>query len=200
MKKNLLYILFSIIGALFDFGFSVLGRDTLRLPLFIDTIGTYTMTLVAGPLYGTLCAVIYAGMSIFGAYKSVSLCLYAICSVSEVFILYYCFVRPMRRAEERGLPWFSGGKIARLVLIAIFLCVLTSVTGGIIATINTIYFNTPDISSFPEVLFKAGFMQQGMPVLAANILSRIPVNIVDRPLCLIAAFGIYNVVTHNSNR
>jgi hypothetical protein len=48
----------------------------------------------------------------------------------------------------------------------------------------------PDYALHPHTFFKLGLMRNRLPLLAVDILSRIPVNIVDR---FITAFGGYGL-------
>jgi hypothetical protein len=43
---------------------------------------------------------------------------------------------------------------------------------------------------YPEDTFKLGLIRNNMPVLAAAILSRIPINIVDRFIGIFCGYGI----------
>ncbi|MDR1420741.1 MAG: hypothetical protein LBI86_10235, partial [Treponema sp.] len=47
-----------------------------------------------------------------------------------------------------------------------------------------VYYRTP------ELYFKLGLLRNGLPLLASEILARIPVNIVDRPVSVFGAYGI----------
>jgi hypothetical protein len=72
--------------------------------------------------------------------------------------------------------------------------VTVSVLGGII---DFIYYEIlPGIKLHfsPEDTFKMGLLRNPMPILAVDIISRIPVNIVDRFIVIFGGFFISHLV------
>jgi hypothetical protein len=89
--------------------------------------------------------------------------------------------------EKPSLNSFTGiGAI--LLVLAMIDCVAVSITGGIIDFIITV-LNTPRSFS-PEDSFKLGLLQNNVPLLATAILSRIPINIIDRIVVVFGGYGI----------
>jgi len=74
------------------------------------------------------------------------------------------------------------------MLIAVLDCIMVSVTGGIIDYIITL-FSAPKVF-YPEDSFKIGLLRNNAPLLASAILSRIPINIVDRFFTIFGGYGV----------
>jgi hypothetical protein len=70
------------------------------------------------------------------------------------------------------------------------MCLTVSLLGGLIDFITTTALEIQNNEVNPSTLFKLGLLRNRLPLLAVDILSRIPVNIVDR---FIVAFGGYSV-------
>jgi hypothetical protein len=68
-------------------------------------------------------------------------------------------------------------------------CLLISVVGGIIDFVLYNLLAAPR-GAYPEDIFKLGLYRNNVPALAAAILSRIPINIVDRFIAIFGGYGI----------
>ena len=83
-------------------------------------------------------------------------------------------------------PWIC------FLLLVILDCAAISVAGGII---DTILFNIPggpqqEVLPHSVYTLKLGLLRGNMPFLAAAILARIPVNIVDRFIVIFGGYGV----------
>jgi len=87
-------------------------------------------------------------------------------------------------------PSFNSfiGVAAKLLVLAVLDCIVVSISGGIIDFIIT--RNSAPRPIFPEDTFKLGLLRNNVPVLATAILSRIPINIVDRFIAIFGGYGI----------
>jgi hypothetical protein len=74
------------------------------------------------------------------------------------------------------------------MLLYIVCCFAISILGGVIDFIFHYRLSNPKIYFSAEDTLKMGLLRSNIPVLAMNILSRIPVNLVDR---FIVIFGGY---------
>ena len=177
--------------------FSYLLNIQLKIPLFVDTIFTVAMCFTAGLLPGILTGVLSPLASFFRDYLLTGLSFeirfsfFTICILAEVLLV--CFFHAKIKSQEEvflqkpSLNSFTGVATHLLVLVALD-CIVVSVCGG---TIDFILgkFSAPLASSFEDV-FELGLLRNNVPVLASAILSRIPINIVDR---FIAVFGGYGL-------
>jgi hypothetical protein len=89
--------------------------------------------------------------------------------------------------ENPSLQSFIGVAALLLVLAALD-CLVVSVSGGIIDYTLTI-LKAPRTFS-PEDSFKLGLLRNNVPLLATAILSRIPINIVDRFIVIFGGYGV----------
>jgi hypothetical protein len=130
---------------------------------------------------------------------------FIICSCAEVVLIYLLNpVAAHRPHVEKNLV-LSGRNIsvlqkktvasfvnifAGLVLLYIVSCIAISVLGGLIDYIYHVKLLKPKMYFSAEDAFKIGLMHSGIPVPAVDILSRIPVNIVDRFIVIFSGFFV----------
>jgi hypothetical protein len=115
--------------------------------------------------------------------------LFVICSLAEVFILFA--LKPKNQQQTDKTILFYAGIIIGLLLCYI-ICVLTvSILGGIIHYVSAFFSDLHLLySPNPVDNFKLNFVMFDVSKLAVNILSRIPVNIVDRFIVIFGGYGI----------
>jgi hypothetical protein len=120
---------------------------------------------------------------------------YAVCSISEVMLI-WAFTRkfPVRKASPASEPFSFISTFAILLLLYIADFVTISVLGGIIDFI--FYAILPGLKSHfsPEDTFKMGLLRNTMPLLAVDIISRIPINIVDRFITIFGGFCLSRLI------
>jgi hypothetical protein len=179
-----------------------------RLPLFLDTVFTAAMTLYAGvwaglatgllcypPLFA-LCGIYLAGLSPDAAWAGA---VFLPCVIVELLLvrsfrplLFRSSMKnPAAFGERRSLDLFFSAAVP-LLLLVILDCAAVSAAGGII---DTLLFNIPggprqDEQSHSAYTLKLGLVRGNMPFLAAAVLSRIPINIVDRFVVIFGGCGI----------
>jgi len=117
--------------------------------------------------------------------------IFYICVIVEVLLV--CFFHGKMKKREgvflQKPSLQSFVYVAPLLLgLAALDCIAVSITGGIIDFALVIHQVPRGIS--PEDTFKLGLLRNNVPLLATAILSRIPINIVDR---FIAVFGGYGI-------
>jgi len=173
--------------------------------MFLDTIFTITVTLLAGPFWGSLTGAstnIIIHTIEFWGWEGY---LFALCNVATA-LLTYLFMRLFPR--ELSLPHrqdalfnfgalpksrrfaFAMERIVVLTLLSFKLCLAMSVMGGFISAMIQIFdpsrIGMPDLSpyQFHEITPKH------VSFILAEIIVRIPMNIIDR---LVSAFGGYAI-------
>jgi hypothetical protein len=180
-----------------------------RLPLFMDTIFTNLMTFVAGPFWGMAVAIMTAALSGAFTFEFWGTYLYVICSAAGVLLIWiFCrgfdhtLERELRRRvsveAETGIwqdpPEQSRARFIRvisiLMILSVFMCVTVSVLGGLIAFIISDILSGQETHTTPEFFFRLGLLRRNIPVLWADILGRIPVNIPDRLISVYGAYGL----------
>jgi hypothetical protein len=174
--------------------------DIAKIPLYLDTVFTVAMCFAAGLFPGLFTGVILSPLFIlfalrrllgFPYYLIMPRLIFTICVIVEVLLV--CFFLTRIKAQEAeffkkpSLQSFMGFAPLLLTLAALA-CLAASITGGIIGfTLNILQAPRP---YFTEDTLKLGLLQNNVPVLAAAVLSRIPINIADRFIVIFGGFGI----------
>jgi len=165
----------------------------MKFPLFLDTVFNVAVAFAAGLVPGLVTALLsYVALNSWaiGFYP------FILCSIVEVLLV--CLLMPAnqgkKHAERAALPAAKAfsyiSVFARLMVLYIVCSLAVSVLGGVIDYLHYTVLSNPKLSFSAEDTFKIGLLRSGIPVLAMDILSRIPVNIVDR---FIVIFGGYFV-------
>jgi hypothetical protein len=164
----------------------VLLVSLLRMPLFMDTLFTLAVTFLAGPLWGFVTAALT--QIVLAIYqRTLSDMLYLFCSSSAVFLVWSFHSRYHLLEEGGGYGVFN--LVSLLLILSLYMCILISISGGLIAwLIPILWKQTPNYGT-PESYFKMGMLLNRYPILLAEILSRFPVNIPDRFLSVYGAYG-----------
>jgi len=175
-------------------------HSKMGIPLYVDTILNAAMCfsagLVSAIITGTLLfPVINYWINIFLRGPLIELGLFRniwiICIVAEIILVWF-FYKKMKKREavflENPALYTFIGVAAQLLVLAVLDCIVISVTGGIIDYVLS-SFSMPRTFS-PEDNFKLGLLRNNVPLLATAILSRIPINIVDRFIVIFGGYGI----------
>ena len=183
-----------ILAAGANFGLSTLLVHVLKVPLFVDTLFTAAVSFTAGLLPGLLTALLTQTAT---GIREGSVTPFVLCSIAEVVLV--CRFNPVStykrrqsdnlttiRQERAIASWVSI--FAGLFLLYIVACIAISVLGGLIDFVYHSVLSNPKQYFSAEDTFKIGLLRSSIPVLATDILSRIPVNLVDR---FIVIFGGY---------
>ncbi|MBO4728502.1 MAG: hypothetical protein J5631_08800 [Spirochaetaceae bacterium] len=181
-RRYIIISISTILCIVINFGFNHLAVFILHVPLFLDTIGTVTVTFLFGWIPGLICALATTTIeSIICDYFLQLPMLYVICSFSAVLIcqIFKNFIFNTDIIIVR---------ISYLFILSIAMCIIISVLGGIIDTICVTYSNYKSYYPVASDFFKPNFIKLGLSQLGTNIISRFPINIVDR---LITSFIAY---------
>jgi hypothetical protein len=199
LVRGLKPLLLCILAAGANYALNTLSIFILKLPLFLDTVFTCAVTFVAGPVAGIAVAVL---TTIIISFRDSSTWLFVLCRITEVLLVWFmkpgprAAVWPFRRRGAEPSPESPEIKtsfintFAALLLLYIAACVAVSVLGGILDFILYDVFTNEKLHYSPEDTFKMGLLRNGPPILLANILSRIPINIVDRFIVIFGGFAI----------
>ena len=195
--KYLKLILICLIAAGLNYLLNTVSIYLFKIPLFLDTIFNAAVCFAAGLIPGLITALL---SYIFLSIRNGNFDPFVLCAITEVILIW--FLKPAalpQRDKLRTIPaknWPQNletlfvSTIARLMFIFIICCITISILGGLIDFIYyTVLANLKPYFSAEDV-FKIGLLRSNIPVLFMNILSRIPVNLVDR---FIVIFGGYFV-------
>jgi hypothetical protein len=81
-------------------------------------------------------------------------------------------------------------RVIMLWLLSFTLCIVMSVQGGLTAALIEFLGTPASGAEGPERLFKLTLLRRNLPLVGIEILSRIPLNVIDR---LVSVFGAYGV-------
>jgi hypothetical protein len=211
LKKTVMFLL-CITGAFLNIAICKLFAGAAALPLYLDTVLTISITLSCGLFWGILCGVLTNFISHtflyfwgWGGYLFI-LCNAATAVITYLFIRF--FPRELNLTGKKDVPAdipvknilrksrildFVMDRIIVITLLSFFLCIAMSILGGLIAAFIQLLRPSPNgLASNPASYTDLGLtmFRQGFPLILAEILSRIPMNIIDR---LISAFSGYGI-------
>ena len=187
-RKIIKLAVFCVLATFMNLLLSAFVMNFLRFPLFLDTVFTAAIAFSAGLVPGIFVAVLtWLIPCVF--HKSITF--FVICSIAEVLLI--CALKPPApdipdfASKEKIMSSYTS--LASKLFLLYILCVITiSVLGGAVNYIMQLYIEEHSRYFSVDDTFKPGLIIYNLPALAINILSRIPVNIVDR---FIVIFGGY---------
>jgi hypothetical protein len=212
MRKKLVMFLLCLAGALLNVAICKLFAGAAALPLYMDTVLTISITLSCGLFWGILCGVLTNFIShtflYFWGWEGYLfiLCNAATAVIAFLFVRFfprelnltgkrdasaaYMPVKDMSRKSQ--LLDFVMDRIIVITLLSFFLCIAMSILGGLIATFIQLLRSSDGLVSNPASYTDLGLtmFRQGFPLILAELLSRIPLKIIDR---LISSFGGYGI-------
>lgn len=186
-RKIIKLVVICIFAALMNILLNRFFMNFLKFPLFLDTVFTAAITFAAGLIPGIFVVVLNCLFTLI-FHRGINF--FILCSLAEVLLI--CALKPSApdipdfTPKEKIIAFYTG-VAAKLMLLYILCAVTVSVLGGVIDYVSQLFLETHFHYSVADY-FKLGFIMNNFPLLAVNILSRIPVNIVDR---FIVIFGGY---------
>lgn len=183
-RKKLLFFILSILCGFLDYLICDLVAWVNQLPLFCDTIFIMALSFFAGPWWGVLAGFFYHLID-FALHRTMELGhLFMLCHFLAALTAGYFKILFIKKSDSRFLLF------VKLNILVIVLCLVMSVSGGIISYIlNNIeaYNKASSQTDFLTFLWQNKFNSK----LILQIAVRIPVNIADRFICTFAAWGVY---------
>ena len=183
-RKRALFFTLSIIAGLLDYLICDLVAWVNHLPLFCDTIFIMGLSFLAGPWWGVLAGFFYHLID-FLLNRTLELGhLFMLCHFIAALTTGYFKILFIKETDTK----FSI--FIKLILLSLVLCLVMSISGGIIGYIlNNIeaYKAASSQTDFLTFLWDNKFHSK----LLLQIAVRIPVNIADRFICTFAAWGVY---------
>jgi hypothetical protein len=183
-RKKLLFFILSILCGFLDYLICDLVAWVNHLPLFCDTIFIMALSFFAGPWWGVLAGFFYHLID-FALHRTMELGhLFMLCHFLAALTAGYFKILFIKKSDSRFLLF------VKLNILVIVLCLVMSVSGGIISNIlNNIeaYNKASSQTDFLTFLWQNKFNSK----LLLQIAVRIPVNIADRFICTFAAWGVY---------
>ena len=218
MRKTIVMLFLCIAASLLNLAINKLCL-LVDFPLYLDTVLTVSVTLLYGPVWGSLTGAltnIIANTLVLDVYGWASY-LFALCNIATA-LLTWLFVRFFMRelgfeasvrqnkVETQNLPGPNlesrrldtvMNRLIVLVFLAFVLCIAMSILGGLIsAFIQFLLASSGSAQPNPAATqLSSTLFSRQLPVVAVEILSRIPINIIDRLITVFAAYGIAKAVS-----
>jgi len=184
-------LLLCVAAGLLNWFIHFLAFETLGFPLFIDTIFTAALTFYAGLIPGLATVLLFQMYWPFFVDTHVSP--FSIVSIIEVIIIW-------RLRPDSGPTWpgLRGRRAfaesinicAGLMLLYIAVSVSASVSGGLIDYIRFTRVELYRRFFAPNDVFRFAFYDSGFHPLAIAILSRFPINLIDRFIVITGGFAV----------
>lgn len=162
-------------------------QQKLELPLFMDTLGSITVAFIFGGVPAIICATISQIIMFFVEhYASAIILLYVTTVYAAIGVV--CLFRKSLKETDSVL-----NTIFIIFLISILMALCVSISGGIV---NAICIYVQDITGYAiqdnaaTSYFQVDLLKMGLSSIPTYILSRIPGNLIERPIITVISFGI----------
>jgi len=187
-KKIFLKIIIGIVaGIILNILPMHLIQQKLELPLFMDTLGSITVAFIFGGVPAIICATISQIIMFFVEhYASAIILLYVTTVYAAIGVV--CLFRKSLKETDSVL-----NTIFIIFLISILMALCVSISGGIV---NAICIYVQDITGYAiqnnaaTSYFQVDLLKMGLSSIPTYILSRIPGNLIERPIITVISFGI----------
>jgi len=210
MRKFILLFFFSITGAALNVGINrVFAVSGIGLPLYIDTVLTITVTFIGGLFWGCLTGALtnIAGHTLnFWGWEGY---LFTLCSITTAVIT-WLFIRafPVELTfnQNKKTHAFNYSKsrqldklmniVFALTLLSFVLCIAMSIMGGLISFFIEIIRTQSTQNDVMNPASQPSGFYAGFPLILREIVSRIPINIIDRIISVFAGFGFAKIISY----
>lgn len=159
----------------------------LELPLFMDTLGSITVAFIFGGVPAIICATISQIIMFFVEhYASAIILIYVTTVYAAIGVV--CLFRKSLQETDSVL-----NTIFIIFFISILMALCVSISGGIV---NAICIYVQDITGYAiqdnaaTSYFQVDLLKMGLSSIPTYILSRIPSNLIERPIITVISFGI----------
>lgn len=159
----------------------------LELPLFMDTLGSITVAFIFGGLPAIICATISQIIMFFVEhYASAIILIYVTTVYAAIGVV--CLFRKSLQETDSVL-----NTIFIIFFISILMALCVSISGGIV---NAICIYVQNITGYAiqdnaaTSYFQVDLLKMGLSSIPTYILSRIPSNLIERPIITVISFGI----------
>lgn len=175
-----------IIAALLNYALEYFAAYIIKIPLFLDTIFTITITFYCGPIPALFSTILYSIPSSLIVNAPIYM-LFNFCSLAIIFITYGLMRYNEKNNNSKLLTFLY------LILAALLAGFVSSIIGGFIHTIALLLY--PDVVGeiTTEKFVLSLFSKNGNLILSA-ILGRIPTTCLDRVISNLVGWGLYTLL------
>ena len=187
-KKIFLKIIIGIVaGIILNILPMYLIQYKLELPLFMDTLGSITVAFIFGGVPAIICATISQIIMFFVEHYASAIILIYVTTVYAAIGVVCLFRKSLQETDSVLNTTFI------IFFISILMALCVSISGGIV---NAICIYVQDITGYAiqdnaaTSYFKVDLLKMGLSSIPTYILSRIPSNLIERPIITVISFGI----------
>lgn len=159
----------------------------MELPLFMDTLGSITVAFIFGGIPAIICATLSQIIMFFVEhYASAIILLYVTTVYAAIGVV--CLFRKSLQETDSVL-----NTVFIIFFISILMALAVSIIGGIV---NAICIYVQDITGYAiqdnaaTSYFQIDLLKMGLSSIPTYILSRIPSNLIERPIIAVISFGV----------
>lgn len=159
----------------------------LELPLFMDTLGSITVAFIFGGVPAIICATISQIIMFFVEHYASAIILIYVTTVYAAIGVVRLFRKSLQETDS------VLNTIFIIFFISILMALCVSISGGIV---NAICIYVQDITGYAiqdnaaTSYFQVDLLKMGLSSIPTYILSRIPSNLIERPIITVISFGI----------
>lgn len=187
-KKIFLKIIIGIVaGIILNILPMYLIQYKLELPLFMDTLGSITVAFIFGGVPAIICATISQIIMFFVEHYASAIILIYVTTVYAAIGVVRLFRKSLQETDS------VLNTIFIIFFISILMALCVSISGGIV---NAICIYVQDITGYAiqdnaaTSYFQVDLLKMGLSSIPTYILSRIPSNLIERPIITVISFGI----------
>jgi hypothetical protein len=182
-------VILCLIATAANFGLSRIS-GLLGLGLYLDTVFTVTAAF-AGSLGAGLITAALSTIAYGLTYTYWGFWLFGLCSAAAALLTHgvHRFFLSRYVSSPKGEEPPPLDRIIMLVVLSLVMCVLMSLMGALISVFIQLVLRRPIHDVSAETWLKVGLLKQGLHLAAAELLARIPVNIVDRFISVFGGYG-----------
>jgi energy-coupling factor transport system substrate-specific component len=171
----------ALLLAVFNTALGYSNSHILRLPLFLDTIGTLVSTALLGLIPGLITAVVTHTIPHLLPFLPSDFIHWVFCSI----------------ASALALRLFIRYGLFENMLHAITVSVVVTLANALVGAVTAVFFFS-GLTDHPVDYLMTGFLTIGQDLLGASFWSRIPVNLIDKGIAVFIALGLYRWCRKNT--
>jgi hypothetical protein len=179
--------------------------------LYLDTVFTVAVTLTGGLFWGAVCGALTNLIEYSVWFWGWEAYLFALCNIATAVVTWLfmrLFPRELGFARKTAAAVsYKSTRLSRamdriiaVILLAFALCLVMSVTGGLISAV--IWGANPSYPYEGSLLIRLGktMFTGNVPTFVREIAARIPVNMIDRLITAFAGYGVAVLIQRTVNK
>ncbi|WP_296692872.1 ECF transporter S component [Treponema sp. UBA7567] len=183
-RKRFVFFALSVLAGLLDYLICDFVAWINHLPLFCDTVFIMALSFLAGPWWGVLAGFFYHLIDFILNRTLEPGHLFMLCHFLAALTAGYFKILFIKKTDT------GHAVFVKLIVLSIALCLVMSISGGIISYILSFveaYNHASSQTDFLTFLWENRFRSKLLLLIAV----RLPVNFADRLICTFAAWGVF---------